>query len=163
MENVMSSLPPPIAYAQPVAYATTPQVTVDDNHLRLLAIFHYVWGGLIALGSSIALIHVTLGIVMLANPAAFNSPGQPPAPAFMGWMFLLIGGAILLIGWTLGGITIYSGRCLKYRRGYLFSLILAGLHCLSFPLGTVLGIFTFVVLLRPSVKAEYEYRRANPT
>jgi hypothetical protein len=159
----MSNLPLPTAYAQPVAYATPPQISVDDRHLRLLAIFHYVWGGLIALGSSIALIHVTLGFVMLVNPSAFNTRGQPPTPAFMGWMFLLMGGAILLIGWTLGGLTIYSGRCLHKRRGYLFSLILAGFHCLSFPLGTVLGIFTFVVLLRPSVKAEYDYRRANLT
>ena len=159
----MISLPPPIPYAQPVGYATPPAVSTDDQHLRLLAIFHYVWGGLIALGSSIALIHVTLGIVMLVSPATFNSPGQPPAPAFMGWMFLLIGGAILLIGWTLGGLTIYAGRCLQQRRGHLLSLILAGIHCLSFPLGTALGIFTFVVLLRPSVKAEYAYRRMNPT
>ena len=159
----MSTLPGPIPYAQPVAYATPTVVSADDQHLRLLAIFHYVWGGLIALASSITLIHITLGIVMLVNPAAFNSPGQPPTPNFVGWMFLLIGLAILLLGWTLGGLTIYSGRCLKQRRGHVFSLILAGIHCLSFPLGTALGIFTFIVLLRPTVKAEYDYRRTNPT
>ena len=45
----------------------------------------------------------------------------------------------------------YMGR----RRHKVFSMITAGLNCLSIPLGTILGIFTFVVLSRQSVEAIY--------
>ena len=34
---------------------------------------------------------------------------------------------------------------------------MAGVNCLSMPIGTTLGIFTFVVLLRPSVTALYDH------
>ena len=108
------------------------------------------------------LIHVVLGIVMLANPAAMSSPGQPPPPAGIGWLFVVLGSAAVLVGWTLGGLTIYSGRCINRRRHHTFSLIMAGINCLSIPLGTALGVFTFIVLLRPTVKAQYDYRRTLP-
>ena len=163
----MSNLPPPPLPlpVEPVSYASvaTGPTAIDAEHLRLLALFHYIWGGITALFSSFALFHVGFGIAMIANPGAFaGSPGQPPPPAFMGWMFLLIGGVILLFGWTIGGLTIYSGRCLSRRRRRTFSLVMAGVNCLSIPIGTILGVITIVVLLRESVKAEYEYRRANP-
>jgi hypothetical protein len=38
------------------------------------------------------------------------------------------------------------------RRGYMFCLVTAGLACLFQPVGMVLGVFTFLVHLRPSVK-----------
>jgi len=38
----------------------------------------------------------------------------------------------------------------------MFSLIIAGINCVQFPFGTVLGVFTFVVLLRDSVRELYE-------
>jgi hypothetical protein len=46
-----------------------------------------------------------------------------------------------------------AGRSLARRKRYLFCLIVAGTMCVMCnPLGTVLGVFTIVVLLRPSVK-----------
>ena len=39
-----------------------------------------------------------------------------------------------------------------------FSLVIAALCCLNMPLGTVLGVFTFIVLTRDSVKAQYAAR-----
>jgi hypothetical protein len=37
----------------------------------------------------------------------------------------------------------------------MFSLVIAGVNCASFPLGTLLGVFTFIVLLRASVRSLY--------
>jgi len=155
--------PPPAQspYAQPIGYATPPAASVDERHISLLSIFHFVWGGLTALFMSFALIHVVLGVTMLVNPASFSS-GQAPPPAFVGWLFVLIGGGVVLLGWTLGGLTIYSGLCMRRRQRHTFSLVMAAINCLSFPFGTALGVFTLIVLLRPSVKAEYEYRRTLP-
>lgn len=38
------------------------------------------------------------------------------------------------------------------------TLIVSGLNCLQIPFGTVLGVFTLVVLLRDSVREAYEAR-----
>jgi hypothetical protein len=38
----------------------------------------------------------------------------------------------------------------------MFCLVTAGLACLFQPVGLVLGVFTFLVLLRPSVKILFE-------
>jgi hypothetical protein len=107
---------------------------------------------------SFGLIHVALGVSMLVNPASFSS-GQAPPPAFVGWLFVLIGGGVVLLGWTIGALTIYSGVCMRRRRRHTFSVVMAAINCLSFPFGTALGVFTLIVLFRASVKAEYEYRR----
>ena len=38
----------------------------------------------------------------------------------------------------------------------MFSLVVAALDCMGFPFATVLGVFTFIVLLRDSVAELYE-------
>jgi len=44
----------------------------------------------------------------------------------------------------LSGLLAFTGE----KGPGFFSLVVAGLNCLQFPFGTVLGVFTFVVLLR---------------
>jgi hypothetical protein len=41
-----------------------------------------------------------------------------------------------------------SARYLGQRRKRTFSIVTAGLNCISFPLGTALGVFTIIVLSR---------------
>lgn len=158
----MSQQPPPqpqpeFATAAPIDYASAyAQHVKDAAHLRTLSICHYVWGPLVMVFSSIFLIHVAIGIAMVSGAfaPANNQTGVPP-PAWMGWLFIGMGGAAVALGWTIGILSILSGRFMSTRRNRTFSLIVAGLNCLQMPLGTVLGVFTFVVLLRDSVKAEY--------
>lgn len=47
---------------------------------------------------------------------------------------------------------ILAGRALAQRRRYTFCLVIAGVACMFMPFGTVLGVFTIIVLLRDSVK-----------
>jgi hypothetical protein len=134
--------------------------TVDDEQLRLLAIFHYIVGGLILLFSCFAIFYIAFGLVMAINPELLEPPnkkGERP-PEFFGYLFAAFGSCFLLIGWILGSLTIYSGRCLQHRRRRLFTLVVAGLNCAWVPVGTALGVFTFVVLFRPSVKELYGER-----
>ena len=143
----------------PLPYMTVPveQRAADSAHVRTLAICHYVWGGMLAAISSVFLMHVAMGLVMIFSPGVFSGPsGSNPPPAFMGWFFVGIGATFVTLGWTVGGLTIYSGRCLHKLRRRTFSLVLAGVNCLFAPFGTVLGVFTFLVLLRPSVIAMYQ-------
>ena len=125
----------------------------DLEHLRLLSIFHYVVGGMMAFFACIPIIHVVIGVVMLTNPGGFG--GQPPPP-FIGLLFVIIGGAVILIGWVLAALVIISGRFLTQRKHYVYCLVIAGVSCLFMPVGTVLGVFTIIVLTRPSVKGLFQ-------
>ena len=49
-----------------------------------------------------------------------------------------------------------SGLYLRARKYRMFSIIVAALNCLQIPFGTVLGVFTIVVLVRESVRELYE-------
>lgn len=128
------------------------QAYQDEEQLRLLSLFHYIGGGIIALCSSFALIHFFVGLGMMTNPQAFGSP-KNPAPPGIGLMFMLIGGGFVLGGWTVGALVAYAGKCIKQRKHYIFVLVMAGVECIHMPIGTALGVFTFIVMTRPSVKA----------
>jgi len=122
----------------------------DLEQLRLLSIFHYVLAGVTALFSLFPLIHVVVGLaVVFGGPSMGN---EVPPPVF-GWLFVLIGGFFILAGISLAVLIFFAGRMLSRRRHYLFCFVAAALECLFMPLGTVLGIFTIVVLSRESVKA----------
>jgi len=127
----------------------------DLEHLRLLSIFHYVVGGIGVLFACIPLIHLGLGIAMVSG--AFPEAGQgEPAPDWFGYIFVAMGGLFFLAGQAMAGLTIYSGVQIKNRKKYLLSFIMACLLCLFIPFGTILGIFTIIVLSRDSVKQLYD-------
>src|SRR5438552_12528442 len=110
-------------------YAQAAQSANDAEHLRLLALFHYIYGGLTIALSSFAIFHVVVGLVMVRNPAAFPMPPTGPGMPFNpGYMFLIMGSIIVASGWTLGTLTILSGRCISFRRARVFSLIVAGIN-----------------------------------
>ncbi len=71
-------------------------------------------------------------------------------------MFTVLGTVFVAGGLGMAAFVIHAGRCVARRRRYLLCLIVAGLLCLFAPLGTVLGVFTLVTLLRPQVKAAFD-------
>lgn len=130
-------------------------MTPDDDHLRLLSIFHYIVGGLIGLFGLIFVIHLVIGLIILLSPQTMrDSSGQLP-PAAVGWLFTLMGAAAVTVGLAVAGLVIAAGRFLARRSHYTFCFVIACLECLFQPFGTVLGIFTIIVLLRDSVKQRF--------
>jgi hypothetical protein len=135
----------------------TNQEIIDNEHLRVLSIAHYVLGGLHAALSCILIVHFIFGLVIAIAPHVFgNGPGQGP-PTWFGIIMSAFAGCFMLLGWLFGGLTIYSGICLRKRKHRPFSLAVAVINCLSIPFGTALGIFTILVLSRASVKRLYEH------
>jgi hypothetical protein len=61
-------------------------------------------------------------------------------------------GVLLLTGLVLNAL---SGIFLWHKKHRLFSMIIGGLNCFQIPFGTVLGVFTIVVLSRDSVRELY--------
>jgi len=64
---------------------------------------------------------------------------------------------IMAIFAVLGAVLNFlSARAMTRRENKTLSMVTAGVNCLGFPLGTALGVFTFVVLGRPSVSVIYD-------
>jgi hypothetical protein len=127
----------------------------DEQHLRLLSIFHYVCAGMAAFVGCIPIIHLVLGLVMVFRPEAFGPPKVRP-PEFFGWFMVLLAGAFILCAWIFAVLLVSAGRFLARRKRYTFCLVVAGIACLFMPFGTVLGVFSILVLIRPSVKTLFE-------
>jgi len=125
----------------------------DERYLQLLSIFHYVVGGLAACFACIPTIHLAIGIAMLVGAI-------DDAPAFVGVFFVVIATFAILVGWTLAVCIIVAGRCLAKRKRYMFCLVMAAISCVFMPIGTVLGVFTIIVLMRPSVKELFAVNKA---
>jgi hypothetical protein len=134
----------------------------DQEHLRLLVIFHYVLAGIAAFCASIPIIHLAMGLFMVLSPEQFqDAKGQGPPP-FFGWMFVIMGAVFVTVGWAFAACVFAAGRCLARRRRHLFCMVMAGVECLFAPFGTVLGVFTIMVLNRESVKALFSGAVAPP-
>jgi hypothetical protein len=130
-------------------------MTEDENQLRLLSIFHYVCGGLAAVFACIPIIHLVVGLVIILAPEKMGS-GKNPPPALVGWLFVLLASAFILAGWCFAVLIAWAGRCLNRRLHYTYCMVMACVACLFMPFGTVLGVFTIIVLVRPSVKALFD-------
>lgn len=133
----------------------TTQEIVENERLNLLAIAHYVFGGLSALLSCVLIIHFFLGLFIATAPHAFGGGNQGP-PTFVGILMSLFSACIMVAGWLYGGLTIFSGLSIKRRQRRIFSLVMAVFNCLSIPFGTVLGVCTILLLTRESVKRQYD-------
>jgi len=123
----------------------------DADQLRLLSIFHYVVGGLLAFFACIPLVHLALGLMMVLCPQFFG-PAKDQPPPFLGWLMVIFAGLFILAGWILAALVAWAGRCLQRRQHYTFCFVMACVACVFMPFGTVLGVFTIIVLHRPSVR-----------
>lgn len=129
------------------------QVNQEEQHLDLLAIFHYIVGGLAGLFACIPIIHLAMGIAMLTGAFQPESEGDAFPLELMGTLFVAMSSVAILLGWTLAVLVILAGRYLKRRRAYTFCLVVAGIECIFFPFGTALGVFALIVLLKPETKS----------
>ncbi len=126
----------------------------DEQYLKYLSIFHYVVGGLAGLFACFPIIHLIAGIFIMVAGFADRSAGGPPV--LIGLLFVLIGGSLIVAGWAFAICVILAGVFLTRRKNYMFCLVMAGIQCMFTPFGTVLGVFTIITLVRPSVKEMFD-------
>ncbi len=132
------------------------QRKVDADHLKMLAIFHFVGVGLALLGIGFLFLHYTVMHMVMSNAKVWEGQKNALPPqeffAIFKWFYLVLG--VFLVASGIGNLL--SGLWILARKNRMFSLVVAGLNCLHVPLGTVLGVFTMIVLLRDSVRELYE-------
>jgi hypothetical protein len=119
----------------------------DLEHLKLLAIFHYVVAGMTALFACIPFIHFFMGLALATGALDADPEAQP-----IGIGIMIFAGLFILAGWTLAALIAFAGRSLQTRRRYTYCLVMGGVECIFMPFGTVLGVFTIIVLMRDTVK-----------
>ncbi len=132
----------------------------DERNLNLLAIFHYVVGGLTAFFACFPLIHIGIGIAILCGAI----DGQEAPPRFAGVLLIVFGAFFILCGWALAAAIIIAGRKLHHRQSRTYCIVVAALECMLMPFGTVLGVLTIIVLMKRSVQGLFagtENRRAR--
>jgi hypothetical protein len=127
----------------------------DADHLHLLSIFHYVIAGLALLGTLFIIAHYSIFHLIITNPKLWEDQKQGPPPmeifAFFKWFYLIA--AVWIVG--SGILNLVAGLCIRTRKHRTFTMVVAGINCLHFPLGTALGVFTLIVLIRDSVREMY--------
>jgi hypothetical protein len=126
----------------------------DLQQLKLLSIFYYIWGGLACLGAVIGAISlIVAGGAMSSLPPSSSEDAQ--SQAVMGPVFIVLGIVVLIAGLIYGILAIMAGgKFKKHQGGYVFCLVVSIITCItSFPIGTALGIYAIVILMRPTVKA----------
>jgi hypothetical protein len=131
----------------------------DESHLNLLSIFYFIFGGLGLLGGGFLAVHYLIMNAFMTGRFGPQTGPQPPQEFFLIMQVMYVVMGFLLVVGTAANLA--SGLFLRRRRHRIFSMVVAGLNCLQFPLGTALGVFTFIVLLRESVRAGYERAEAE--
>jgi hypothetical protein len=136
-------------------YALMDTLTQQDrDQLKLLAIFHYIFAALGICGLAFMPVHYTMMQRMLSMEQTNNSANAPPE-AFLDifiWIYVAMA-ATFLIGMALNVI---AAGFLKARKHRTFCMVVAGLNVLQVPFGTLLGVFTILVLGRESVRQTFE-------
>ncbi|AQT68134.1 hypothetical protein STSP2_01289 [Anaerohalosphaera lusitana] len=129
-----------------------------DDALNILAVFHFVIGGLMLFFASVPMVMVL--VFNFANWfGGMHGPRMHdavPATIFMTFM-----GFVVLSVVVLGICVISAGRCLMKKRGYVFCMVVAAILCIFFPLGTLLGVFTIIVLMQDEVRRMFEGGRSG--
>ena len=136
--------------------AMTDVNTQDSEQLRLLGIFHFVLAGITCLFAMFPIIHLLVGIAIVSG--ALGATGEDQAPELLGWIFVWFAGVWIVMGIAFAITVAVAGRFLLKRRHHTFCLVIAGLSCLFMPIGTVLGVFTIIVLMRDSVRKQFGLR-----
>ena len=77
----------------------------------------------------------------------------------IGGLFGILGVVLVLLSITASALTAYAGWSLHHRRNRILIFVIAALHLMNVPFGTLLGVLTIIVMSRPEVTAEFEAGR----
>jgi hypothetical protein len=132
-------------------------VNKDQFHLKLLKFFHYIVAGLSCAFASLFSIHAYIGWLTMHGRGPFHDAFTNFPSSNFGVMFFILGIVAVCLGWLFGGAIAYAGYSIGRRKHHMFCLVVAGLLCaMCNPFSTALGVFAFIVLLRPSVKELFQ-------
>jgi hypothetical protein len=128
------------------------------RHIDLLAVFYQLWGAL-ALVAGTAVLILALGALAIVTSAGRAALGPDVgANLTVGFFFIFAFGAL---AW--GGIQMWTGFSLRAHKSWarLAGLALGVLNLFFLPVGTVLAVYTFWVLLSNETRHLFEPTAAS--
>ena len=126
---------------------------MDRQHLQLVSTFHYVIACVSAVFACAPVLHLLLGAIMVFGPGMHGRAQERMPVALVGGAFMAFAGVWMLLGWTLAVCEFMVGKNIGQRTRYTFCLVVAGVEAaVCMPMGTILGILTIIVPLRPAVR-----------
>jgi hypothetical protein len=125
-------------------------MTHDESNLHLLAILYYFAAGLFAVLLVVALLCLAAGILAMLGLLG----GGSSAPV-VGIVLIAAAVAGILVNVGAGTIFYLAGGCIERCCHYNFCVVAAGVSCLFFPPGAILGVYSLSVLMRPSVRQKF--------
>lgn len=123
-----------------------------EQHLNTLSILHYVFAAMVGLFAMFPIIHLIVGILIVTGKLESSGPNEQ-LPVIVGWMFIGFASAFIIGGFIFAVCVAIAGRRLKKRSNHLYCMIIAGFCCIFMPIGTALGVFTLIVLMKPEARA----------
>ncbi len=129
------------------------------GHLELLGIFHYVVAGLSLFCGGLYGLWLILfvgSMKTIIERSAERSREAPPPEVLGAFSGLFAGMGVMVIVVSAGSAVLFgvAGYCLRSRQAWVYCVVVAALSLLWWaPLGTVLGVFSLIVLMRPEAKA----------
>lgn len=130
--------------------STAASLEQKKSYLDILAVFHYVNGGLAAVATLAALAFLGIGMGAASNWGRHFEP--EPTCALVAIMFL-----VLVVAGGYAILNLLAGRAIQARKNRALILVTAAINCVNVPLGTLLGIFTFVLMVDPQVEWLFRY------
>jgi hypothetical protein len=135
----------------------------DKDHVLLLSIFHFILAGLGVLYLVFLMVHYAIMHTVFSNPHMWDQMkdknGNPVQMPFnptdffniFVWFYVFMGawGIVSII------LNLAAGLRLRQWQSRTFVLFVAGFNCINIPLGTVLGVFTIVILTRESMRSRF--------
>jgi len=135
---------------EPTPTPTGTDLEQKKSYLDILAIFHYVYGG-VGLVFTLFAAAVVVGIFSIPEV-------QRDIRTDAGCLPMIVFGFFIALGILYCLFNLLAGRWLQQRRQRVPILVVSGLNCLNFPLGTLLGVFVIALLAQVEVKALFDAR-----
>lgn len=129
----------------------------NSNNLDLLRILYIVKACFNFLGALFFILYAFLGSFLKTFISSLpKAEHKEPFPDQLLWVFVIIGTIGALICLFVGFFTLIAASKIKARKAYNFIFAAAIINCFTGLLGIGLGVFTFVELSKPHVKALFQ-------
>lgn len=134
------------------------RAVIDTEHLRVLRLAYLVSAAVAGFYALLGLLYVVFGFTVGSFADSVpTTPGQPPFDSTFPRTFFVVFGLIFsFLGAGVVCLRLYTAKCLRLRKSLWVCHLTAAISCLEIPWGTALGVATFVLLSRDSVRAMFQ-------
>lgn len=135
-----------------------PGAAPGDDFLRWLPVAYWVLGATNALVAAYGFFYIGMGILFATVP--WSEPAyrvnSGVSAKLIPWVFAGTGVAFVLGFGTIAALQVLTGVWLRRRHRRSMCLTVAAISCIFAPVGTIVGVVTFLALRHPLVAGRFD-------